>query len=407
MKYRDYLNPVIAMMAVILLAAWMLNVSQVNAQSSHVIKEQLQKLEEEKQALEKELQDVNAQYRKNEDEIADLIAQKNVIEQEINLLNLQTVNINEQIRVHNQLLADQQDMLDTAQAQYETLTEKNRVRIRAMEEQGSITYWQILFKANSFSDLLDRMHIVQEIAQSDKQRLLELQRAAESVKAAQTVLQMEKRALEKVSAELEATQDQLIEKQGEMDDLLQGLLLKAGDLEALIKEFEKKEAEFLTEILNKEAEYDEAKKKEWEAYYESNQPAPNDSGWVVPCSYVYLSSPFGYRDAPVEGASTYHQGVDLAAYRGTPVYATRTGIVTIADHGWSAGNYVQIDHGDGFKSIYMHLETYCVSAGQIVLAGQQIGTVGTSGVSSGYHLHFGISYNGVYVNPCAYVSLYG
>ena len=91
MKYRDYLNPVIAMMAVILLAAWMLNVSQVNAQSSHVIKEQLQKLEEEKQALEKELQDVNAQYRKNEDEIADLIAQKNVIEQEINLLNLQTV----------------------------------------------------------------------------------------------------------------------------------------------------------------------------------------------------------------------------------------------------------------------------------------------------------------------------
>ena len=85
--------------------------------------------------------------------------------------------------------------------------------------------------------------------------------------------------------------------------------------------------------------------------------------------------------------------------------ATRAGIVTLATYGSSAGNYVKIDHQDGFMSVYMHLNTYCVSAGQIVGAGQQIGTVGSTGVSTGDHLHFGIALNGVYVNPCSYVAL--
>ena len=132
---------------------------------------------------------------------------------------------------------------------------------------------------------------------------------------------------------------------------------------------------------------------------------PGSSAWLVPCSYTMLTSPFGNRTAPLAGASTYHQGVDLGAPRGTPVYASRPGIVTVAGYSNSAGNYVQINHRDGFSSIYMHLDTYCVSSGQVVSGGQQIGTVGTTGISKGYHLHFGISYNGAYVNPCSYVNL--
>ena len=88
------------------------------------------------------------------------------------------------------------------------------------------------------------------------------------------------------------------------------------------------------------------------------------------------------------------------------MYATRAGVVTIAGWGNAAGNYVQINHQDGFSSIYMHLRDYCVSAGQIVSAGQLIGATGATGVATGDHLHFGISYNGVYVNPCNYVPLY-
>ena len=132
----------------------------------------------------------------------------------------------------------------------------------------------------------------------------------------------------------------------------------------------------------------------------------SSGGWQVPCSYTSITSPFGNRKSPTAGASSYHQGVDLDTGTGDPVYATRAGVVTIAGWGNAAGNYVQINHQDGFSSIYMHLRDYCVSAGQIVSAGQLIGATGATGITTGDHLHFGISYNGVYVNPCNYVPLY-
>ena len=102
-----------------------------------------------------------------------------------------------------------------------------------------------------------------------------------------------------------------------------------------------------------------------------------------------------------------HNGIDMACNQGTPIYATRAGTVTVASYqAGGAGYYVSINHLDGFSSIYMHLSSYCVSAGQIVSAGQLIGATGATGVATGDHLHFGISYNGVYVNPCNYVPLY-
>lgn len=226
-------------------------------------------------------------------------------------------------------------------------------------------------------------------------------------------------------------------KREEADALILELLEKAEDLQALEAEFELQEKEFLDQIIQKELEYDEAKLAEWEAYMATYVPpttAPSDlspgntnnstgtnsstpsdvssgtsSGstyWMVPCSYTSITSPFGYRESPTTGASTYHQGVDLDADTGTPVVATRAGVVVIAGWGNAAGNYVKIDHRDGFSSIYMHLDSYSVSTGQMVSQGQQIGKVGNTGISTGDHLHFGIAYNGAYVNPCAYVNLY-
>jgi murein DD-endopeptidase MepM/ murein hydrolase activator NlpD len=120
---------------------------------------------------------------------------------------------------------------------------------------------------------------------------------------------------------------------------------------------------------------------------------------------VKLTSPFGYRDAPTEGASTYHEGVDLAGPEGTPIVAARSGTVTRATYSNSAGYYVSINHGDGFSSIYMHMTHYVVSPGQKVSRGQVIGYMGSTGISTGSHLHFGISLNGTYVNPALYVAL--
>ena len=137
----------------------------------------------------------------------------------------------------------------------------------------------------------------------------------------------------------------------------------------------------------------------------ASKPVPN-TGWMRPCNYVKITSPFGHRKSPTAGASTFHQGIDLGAPAGTPIVASRSGVVTTARFSNSAGYYVSINHGDGFSSIYMHMTNYVVGAGQAVSQGQVIGYVGSTGISTGNHLHFGIAYNGAYVNPAGYVPFY-
>ena len=134
------------------------------------------------------------------------------------------------------------------------------------------------------------------------------------------------------------------------------------------------------------------------------QNPPSNAKWVTPVSGYTISSPFGMRKHPILGTSKMHNGIDMACAQGTPIYATRAGTVTTASYqAGGAGNYVSINHLDGFSSIYMHMTNYVVSAGQSVTQGQLIGYVGSTGLSTGPHLHFGISYAGTYVNPLAYI----
>ena len=410
--------------------------TQASAASSSEIRKQINAKKEELAQIKEKIKEVQEEYEENQNEILDIINQKNVIDQEIQLLSEQLLNINDQIKSFNVLIADKQDELDTAEDRFDELNNATKERIRAMEEEGSLTYWEVLFKANSFSDLLDRMSMVEEIAVADRRRLQELSDAASEVDDAQAELESEKADLEGTKQELDDTQLLLDEKRAQADKLVLELLARADELKALEAEFDEQKNQFLDEIAQKEKEYDQAKLAEWEAYMATYVPPTlgqagttgsgngNSSGgsgentngsaggtggtggaWLVPCNYTSITSAFGNRTSPTAGASSYHQGVDLDTGTGWTVVASRVGIVSVAGSNRSAGNYVQIDHQDGFRSIYMHLNSYCVSAGQIVSAGQTIGTTGSSGITTGDHLHFGISYNGLYVNPCAYVSL--
>lgn len=432
MKNRKRLVSVLAgVMAAVLLLTLLMSIlpTFAGAASSGEIRKQIIALQQERKEVQNQIADVKKQYKENENEIADLIAQKNVVDQEIQLLNTQIININEQISAYNLLIADKQDELDTAEDRLEALNQENKERIRTMEEEGEVSYWEVLFKANSFSDLLDRLNMVEEIAASDKRRLQELSDAANKVEEAQAELETEKGELETTKKDLDDTQTEMNEKSKESEALLQELLQKADDLEALEEECKEQENAFLKQIAAMEVQFNAAKQREWEAWKATSVPATtagggsngsggnsggnsggssggSSGGWLVPCSYTSITSPFGNRVSPTSGASTYHQGVDLDTGTGDNVYASRAGVVTVAGWGNAAGNYVQINHQDGFSSIYMHLKSSCVSAGQIVSAGQLIGLTGATGITTGDHLHFGISYNGVYVNPCNYVALY-
>ena len=430
MKNRKRLVSVLAgVMAAVLLLTLLMSIlpTFAGAASSGEIRKQIIALQQERKEVQNQIADVKKQYKENENEIADLITQKNVVDQEIQLLNTQIININEQISAYNLLIADKQDELDTAEDRLEALNQENKERIRTMEEEGEVSYWEVLFKANSFSDLLDRLNMVEEIAASDKRRLQELSDAANKVEEAQAELETEKGELETTKKDLDDTQTEMNEKSKESEALLQELLQKADDLEALEEECKEQENAFLKQIAAMEVQFNAAKQREWEAWKATSVPATTaaggtngsggtsgssggssggSGGWLVPCSYTSITSPFGNRVSPTSGASTYHQGVDLDTGTGDNVYASRAGVVTVAGWGNAAGNYVQINHQDGFSSIYMHLKSSCVSAGQIVSAGQLIGLTGATGITTGDHLHFGISYNGVYVNPCNYVALY-
>lgn len=399
----------LALLSVLTAVLILLGSPDVHALSSDEIKEQIEELEEQEAQLQEQMDALEQKLADNLEQMEQMVAQKDTIDQQIFLLNDHIANINEQITAYGLLVADQQDILDASEAHLEDLRQKYKDRIRAMEEEGALSYWSVIFKATSFSDLLDRLNMIREIAQADQRRLEELADAADAVAEAKDTLEAEKSALELTRQELRDSQAALEEKRAEADELLRELMEREAEFEALLEESERKQEQLMEELAQKEDEYDQAKYEEWLATYVPPQDPgvdiPVDSGqWITPVSSYRLSSPFGMRLHPILGIYRMHNGVDMACPEGTPIYASRGGQVSVAAYQANgAGNYVQINHGDGFRSMYMHMTHYVVSQGQYVAPGQLIGYVGNTGLSKGAHLHFGISYNGTYVNPMEYI----
>ncbi len=465
MKNRKKIVSILAgVMAFIMVLSLILSlVPAASAASSSEIQKQINALKDKRKELRQKMQDIESDIKTNDNEILEKVAEKTVIDQEIGILYAEIVNINEQISAYNLLIADQQDELEAAQANYEDLSLKYKDRIRTMEEEGEVSYWAVLFKANSFADLLDRLNMVEEIAAADQRRLDELRQAADAVAAAKNELQLQKDDLEVTRSELAETEAELEDKRDKAMQIIQDLIAQGADFETLLQEAEDEEDYLAGELDELEKAYQAAKQSEeesyWAAYWATYVPpttepatevttqpttkapgdednAPDDStgtstentetpteapteapteptkppvsseSWIIPCSYSYVSSPFGEREAPTAGASSYHLGIDLAAPEGTPVKASRSGKVYSATYGSSGGYQVIIDHGDGFKSYYLHMTHYIVYSGQAVSQGQVIGYVGSTGISTGNHLHFGIRTKSGYVNPAAYIAFY-
>jgi len=417
-KRKKWVSVLAGVMAAVMLLSLMLSLipTKVSARSSSEIRKQLNALKEEKKEIAAQIKEVRGQYNANSDEIDALVEQKNGIDQEITLLHQEVENINQQIAAYALLIADKQDELDNAQERLDYLNQKNKERIRAMEEEGKLSYWAIIFKANDFSDLLDRLDMIQEINAADQRRLAEIAEAAQYVESAQLELAGEKSELEEIRVELDASEVVLEEKRREADKILTELIAKGEEYQAMLDESEELQDELMKEIAQAEKDLKAAEYKEWLATYvppttlpsgtdtTPSTQAPSSSGWIKPLKSYTITSAFGMRKHPVLGYERMHNGVDMAAPAGTPIYAAKSGKVTTASYqAGGAGNYVSINHGDGFSSIYMHMTRYIVSKGQYVQAGQVIGYVGSTGISTGNHLHFGISYKGEYVNPMRYI----
>ena len=177
MKFSKAFAAVLALLLVLSVTLGMLP-TEAEAASSSEIRNQIAQMKQRQKEMEEEYEELQNQFTENENEILNLVNQKNLIDQEISLMTEQITNINQQIAAFNLLIADKQDELDEAQARFNELSEKNKERIRAMEEEGSLSYWAVLFEANSFADLLDRLNMIEEIAAADHRRMEELTEAA-------------------------------------------------------------------------------------------------------------------------------------------------------------------------------------------------------------------------------------
>ncbi len=375
------------------------------AKTSAQIQKEINALEDKNAEIERQIAAVQGRYDANRSDMEDAAARKYAIDQEMTLLSSKVETTNSQIQAYSQLIADTQEELDEAEEELHKLSEAYRERVRVMEESGKVSYWEVIFQANSFTDLLDRINMVEEINASDRRRIEQMRIAADIVTATRMNLAAEKTSLEETRLQLKADEKALKEKRAQSDALLKELEEKEAEFEILLAESEVLQDDLMQEIARKEAELEEAKQDEYLAKLakEGNNP-PSDAAWVTPVTGYRLTSPFGMRLHPVLKYYRMHNGIDMACAAGTPIYATRAGKVTRAAYqAGGAGNYVSINHLDGFASIYMHMTHYVVSPGQTVSQGQLIGYVGNTGISTGDHLHFGISYAGTYVNPLAYI----
>ena len=428
-KYRRIIIGAIAAILVVAMLAGIIVLS-ISAETSGEIKKKIEGLEEQEKAIESQKEEIDSQLNSKSAELNDLVQKKNLIDQQIKLTMDAIDNKTQQIQEYNLLIAEKQKELDDALAERDRLNEKYKARIRSMEENGKITYWSILFKASSFSDMLDRVDLINEIASADARMLDKIEKTAQQIEAARQDLAAEKVSLEEAKEQLSLDEANLEQQRAEADEVFMELWTDKEALKAAAEKYEAQMDAIADQIAKKEAAYKEAvaaeeaakrkaaeeaakrkaeeearaaAAKEKESTGSTKPSAPSSAGFIWPSYTHVITSYFGMRDHPVTHRYTLHNGIDIGAYYGTAIWAAASGTVTAAGWNDGYGYYVTINHGNGYTTLYGHMSQIAASAGDYVTAGQTIGYVGSTGWSTAPHLHFTVYKNGVAVNPLAYL----
>ncbi|MGE4354382.1 MAG: murein hydrolase activator EnvC [Oscillospiraceae bacterium] len=369
-----------------------------------VSQSEIDALEKQKDAISEKKNEVSGQIADLQAQQASVLDQKAALDEKNELARQEIELINEQIEIYDKLIQEKSDELVEAKAQEQYQQERFRTRMRAMEENGTMGYIAFVFQATSFSDLITRIDNISEVMESDKSLEDQYIAARENV--------------ETVKAEYEEVQEGQLQKKDELQQRKEELEQQIADAEAVIEslsddidtykaqysENEKAEQELEAEIQEKTEQFN----KEQEQLKNQGQTVVSGTGnFMNPLSGTrYVTSGFGWRIHPIFGDERFHSGVDITANSGEPIYAADDGTVQTAVYSASYGNYVVINHGNGYTTLYAHMSSMAVSAGQSVSKGQVIGYVGSTGWATGPHLHYEVAYNGSRVDPMPYLAGY-
>ena len=310
--------------------------------------------------------------------------------------------------------------LETAKITENRQYEDMKLRIQYMYENGQTGLLESMMQSESIAELLNRAEYASQITSYDRKMLEEYRKTRQEVALKEEALKTEhqelltlqdstkakqssvKTLMASKEAELASYETKIASAQGEIDQYNADIKAQEEHMARVEAEIRRKEEEARKAEEARRAE--EAKKNQSSAGGDSTVKKGN-TNFIWPCpASGRISSAFGDRSSPTEGASTNHKGIDIPAPSGSSIVAAADGKVVISTYSYSAGNYIMIDHGGGLTTVYMHCSQLLVKEGETVKQGQTIAKVGSTGYSTGPHLHFGVRSGGSYVNPSGYVS---
>lgn len=304
-------------------------------------------------------------------------------------------------------LANQQ--LDEAKAVEHQQYEDMKLRIKYMYERGETSYIDMLLQADDMVQLMNRAEYIQKISEYDRQKMDEYVATKDTIAAHEQLLQSEHAELlglqEQTEAKQQSVETLLAQKSRELKNFENQIDAAQGQISEYEKDLKAQEGriqQLEAEIKRKEEEARKAAEAAGKSY---KTVSLGNINFIWPCpSSSRITSGFGGRSSPTEGASSNHQGIDIGASSGSAIIAAASGTVVVSTYSYSAGNYIMLSHGGGVYTVYMHCSQLLVSEGQEVSQGQTIAKVGSTGYSTGPHLHFGVRTGGRYVDPRNYVS---
>ena len=356
--------------------------------------------------LDRQRRDVQGRIESYEFDKLTYIAQKGVLDDRMMLTWLEIENINEVISIYEILIIEKELEVTAAQIRERQQFEDYKARVRSMEENGMITYLEILFDSTSFSDLLARWDFINDIMSADERSYRRLIQAREETQAAEAALRETKAELEEEKRQLEQTERKL-EQQIEEANALIIQVMDTIEGERALYDAVTAESNSVRREINRLVEQqrreEEERRRREAARRAAQQGSVTGTGQLIWPASGPVTSGFGNRVHPVFGGVRFHAGIDIGAPHGAPVVAADSGTVVISTFNSSYGNFIVINHGNGMTTLYAHLSSRLVGVGATVSRGQQIGRVGSTGVSTGPHLHFEVSVNGVLVNPLRYL----
>jgi len=352
------------------------------APTQQQLNKELKEQQQKKSAISKEIKEIKEEKK-------DIIAEKKIIDTEVKVLEEDVDNINGGIVQDEQdievIKANLQAATIASDKQYETF----KKRVRVMYEQGPSGYLDALLSAQNFTDFLNRFEIIKQIATYDKDMSNRLEQTRKSIDDSKLALEQKKQSK--------------VVKVSSLRDKVSSLGKKQVQRDALINELTQTEKELVKTLKAVEAE-EQQTRAELRSLMSSANTTKYTGGkmaWPAP-GHTTITSPFGYRFHPVLKVNKLHTGVDVATPSGASIVAVNAGKVIKAGYNGAYGNHIIIDHGGGVATLYAHASSLSVSVGQQVTRGQQIMKAGSTGYSTGPHLHFEVIKGGEPVNPMGY-----